>query len=285
MFKNILVPISSEFYSKDTLKRSVFLAEMFDSKLTFAYIIEEKMLNKTNKLVDSYITAIGKEKTKKEIINKYKQTADGIIFEEAQRLLKGKEIFFKEKILKGEFSDAIKREVDMKKYDLILMGFEKECLLNYRLLKNLDIPVWIERKGESKKILAICSNLAPNQKVPEISIKLSEILKWKLHIGYIVDIEDAVQVDENGIRSDKKSEKNLLLIGKKFTQEMKEREIKSYLIKGNLERETLKLAKKINANLVIVGREQKKKGLLGLPVKNLKRKLAEKCEYSILFIN
>ena len=54
---------------------------------------------------------------------------------------------------------------------------------------------------------------------------------------------------------------------------------------GSLEKETIKAAEKINANLVIVGREQKKKGLLGLPVKNLKKKLAEKCEYSILFLN
>ena len=57
------------------------------------------------------------------------------------------------------------------------------------------------------------------------------------------------------------------------------------LIQGSLEKETIKAAEKINPNLIIVGREQKKKGVLGLPVRNLKKKLAEKCKYSILFLN
>ncbi|UCH71928.1 MAG: universal stress protein, partial [Thermoplasmatales archaeon] len=57
------------------------------------------------------------------------------------------------------------------------------------------------------------------------------------------------------------------------------------LVKGSLERETIKLEEKINPNLIIVGREQKKKGILGLPVKHTRRKLVEKCEYSILFVH
>ena len=54
---------------------------------------------------------------------------------------------------------------------------------------------------------------------------------------------------------------------------------------GSLEKETTKAAEKVKPRLIIVGREQKKKGLLGFPVKNVKRKLAEKCEYSILFVH
>ena len=48
---------------------------------------------------------------------------------------------------------------------------------------------------------------------------------------------------------------------------------------------TSRFAEDINPNLVIVGREQKKKGILGFPTKNIKRKIAETCQYSILFIN
>ena len=40
MFKNILIPISSEFYTKDVLKRSIFLAEKFKSIINLIYIIE-----------------------------------------------------------------------------------------------------------------------------------------------------------------------------------------------------------------------------------------------------
>jgi len=45
MFKNILIPISSEFYSKEVLERSVLLAEKFKSSINLIYIIEEKMLD------------------------------------------------------------------------------------------------------------------------------------------------------------------------------------------------------------------------------------------------
>jgi nucleotide-binding universal stress UspA family protein len=285
VFKNILIPISSEFYSKDVLERGAYLAEKFKSTLNLIYIIEEKTFNHTDKLVNSYRTAIEKEEYKKQIITTQVQVADQIVFEDAKKILKNKKIAFEEKIIEGEYTDKIKQELTKKQYDLILMGFEKECSLNYRLFEEVQVPVWIEGKGTSKKILAICSNLAPNQKVPNISIKLAQNLGWKLHILYVVDTEDRIQVDKNGTRSDTKTEQDLLEKGKKFLDKIKNQKITTELVKGSLEKQTIKKAKEINANLVIVGREQKKKGILGLPVKNIKRKLAEKCEYSILFIN
>ena len=88
------------------------------------------------------------------------------------------------------------------------MGFEKECLLNYRLLDELNLPIWVESISESRSILAVCSNLAPNQKVPDISVKLSEALGWDLQMLYVVDMGDSVEVDESGERSGKKSEED-----------------------------------------------------------------------------
>jgi len=285
LFKNILIPISSEFYSKNVLLRSVFLAEKFNSNLNLLYIIEEKTFNEVNKIVDSYRTASEKEETNKELISKQIQTADQIIFDDAKLILKDKKIPFKEKIIKGEFTDKIKQELTKKQYDLILMGFEKECYLNYRLFEEVKIPVWIVGQGMSKKILAVCSNLAPNQKVPKISVKLADTLGWELYVLYVVDTEDSVHVNENGIRSDTKTKEDLLIKGQKFINEMKQKGINAELVQGSLEKQTLIKAEEINANLVIVGREQKKKGILGLPFKNLKKKIAEKCKYSILFSN
>ena len=57
------------------------------------------------------------------------------------------------------------------------------------------------------------------------------------------------------------------------------------LIKGSLEKETIKSAENIGANLIIMGREQKKKNVLGFPVKSVRRKVAERCQYSLLFTN
>ncbi len=285
MFKNILVPISSEYYSKGLLERTAFLAEKFKSRINLIYIIEEKVLNQTGKLSNGYRTSDEIAETKKDIIREQKLTADNIIFDDAKYYFKRKHIPFEEKISEGEFSSVIKRETNKKDYNLILMGFEKECFLNYRLLDELDIPIWIQSKGEGKSILSVCSNLAPNQKVPEVSIKLSKLLGWDLNMLYVVDIEDSVQVDKNGKRSDKKPERDLLFNGQNFVDDMKNKGINIKLVRGSLEKVTLKAAEEINPNLIIVGREQKKKGVLGLPIKHLKRKLAEKCKYSLLFVN
>ena len=88
MLKNILIPISSEHYSKNVLKRGVFLAEKFHSNVTLIYIIEEKIINQTKKIIDSYRTPSEIEETKKTIILQHKQTADQIIFNDAKFLFK-----------------------------------------------------------------------------------------------------------------------------------------------------------------------------------------------------
>ena len=223
--------------------------------------------------------------TSKDIIRKSKLKVDNIILNDAKYLLKNKEIPFKEKIVKGEFSKVVKRELDENNYDLVLMSFEKGCILNYRLLDEVNVPVWIESDGEGKSLLAVCSNLAPNQKVPEFSIKLSKCLGWDLHMLYVIDMGDNVEVDETCQRSDRKSEKDLDLVGYKFVEKMREKGINVRLVKGVLEKEIVKAAEKFGVNLVIVGREQKKKNIFGLPVKNIKKKMAEKSSYSLLFFN
>ena len=285
MFNNILIPISSEFYQKNVLNRAVFLAEKLQSKLTIIYIIEEKTISQAIKLIDPYRTPQELAEIKKEIINKHKQTAAEIVFDDAKQLTKNKKIEINEKIVEGEFSEAIQRELEINQYDLILMGFEKECLLKYRLLEETTIPIWIDAGYEPDTILVVCSNLAPNKKAPDIGIKLSKKLNWDLQLLYIVDTEDTVQVDEEGHRSDKKPGRTLLFHGQKFIEEIRKKGINAKLVKGSLEKEAINAAEKIKTSLIIIGREQKKKGILGLPVKNLKKKIAEKCNHSILFIN
>ena len=285
MFENILIPISSEFYSKDVLKRSVFLSKKFGSKINLVYIIEEKTLDQADRISDAYRTQYERNEMKHEIIKTQKLAADSIVFNDAKFYFKKSNISFSEKIIEGEFSKVVKREMRKQDYDLILMGFEKGCMLKYRLLDEIDIPVWVEAEGRGKSILAICSNLAPNQQVPNVSVKLSKALGWRLNMLYVVDVEDSVQVDANCSRSDKRSEKDLIFSAQNFVSLMKKKGADVSLVKGSLEKETAKAAESINPNLVIVGREQKKKGTLGLPIKNVKRKMAEKCKYSILFLN
>ena len=267
------------------LETGAFLAGKFNSNISLIYIIEEKTLNKVDKLSDAYRTKHDREKTKKDTIRENIKAADQIIFDRAKLMFKRRSVEFFEEIIQGEFSDVIKGQIIKKGYDLILMAFEKECILNYRLFDEIDIPIWVYTSRGKKSILGVCSNLAPNQKVPDISIRLSKIFGWKLHMIYIVDVQDTVEVDINGKRSEKKSEKELELKGHQFVYEMEKKGLDVKLIKGSLEKEAIKEAERIGANLVVIGREKKKKTKLGLPVKSLKRKIAEKCKYSLLYIN
>lgn len=285
MFKNILIPISSEFYQENIFQTGSFLAGKFNSAAKLIYIIEEKTLNQTEKRLNSYRTDFDKTETKKEIVRRHIHTADNIIFKDAERFFEKRNIPFNEEVIEGEFSAVIKSQINKHKYDLILMGFEKGCMLNYRLFDETDIPIWVESGTAKKSILAVCSNLAPNQKVPEMSLHLSKILGWDLHMIYIVDTKDSVEVDHKGKRSEKKSENELRARGQQFMLEMEKKGIDVTLVKGSLEKETAKAAEDIGAGLVILGREQKKKSIIGIPVKGVKRKMAESCQYSILFVN
>ncbi len=134
-------------------------------------------------------------------------------------------------------------------------------------------------------MLAVCSNLAPNQKVPEISMNISKILGWDLYMLYVVDTMDEVQVDSDLHRSGKKSAEELMRHGKQFVSRMKQLGIQTNLVTGSLETETVKAAEKLHANLVVVGREQKKTSILTVHPKSTKRKIVDSCEYSLLFIN
>jgi nucleotide-binding universal stress UspA family protein len=204
MFKNILVPISSEFYSKDVIKRSILLAGTYSSTVHLLYIIEKKPLDEMELRTDTHLTHYDRTETHQDVLNQQRQTADDLIFEDAQHRLHKKNINMKTTIIQGEFSSVVINELKKNNYDLVIMGYERGNMIDYRIINDIDIPVWIESGGTHKSILAICSNLAPNQKVPIISMKLAKKLDWDLEMIYVTDIEDNVKVDKNGNRSSPK---------------------------------------------------------------------------------
>ncbi len=286
MFENILIPISSEYYNKPVIDRAIFLSEHFNSKITLLYVVEKAAVDQVEKKSDSYRTTFDRDEIKKDVIRQQIKTADQIIFQDAKNLFKDKDINYEERIVEGVYGEIIKKELSKKLYDLVLMSCGKGCLIDYGFFYQLDVPIWIESKVKTNSILAVCSNLAPNQKVPDFSIKLSERLGWDLRMVYVVDKEDTVDVDKNGERSQPKPRQVLHNNGQIFVEQMKEKGINVETVEGNLQKSLDKTAKKHNTGLVILGREKKKKGALGMPAGNIKRKIAERCDYySILFVN
>ena len=285
MFEKILVPISSEYYSKDVIKRSIFLAKTFNSTVHILNILEENPLQQMEKCSDAHLTYHDRKETHKDLLYKQKQTADTIVLNDIQKQFIGTNIKMTHQRINGEFSKTVTNEVEKQNYDLILMGFDRGCMIDYSLIDNITIPIWVEGGGKYKSILAVCSNLAPNQKVPKISKKLAEAFNWPLSMLYIIDTQDTVEVDINGNRSTKKPKHELLFTGQNFVDEMKAEKIHVKTIQGTIEHQTIKEANALEAGVVIVGREQKERGMLGIPIKNIKQKMVEKCKHSLLFIN
>jgi len=285
MFQNILVPISSEFYSKDVIKRSILLAGTFTGTVHLVYIIEEKPLDEMERRTDTHLTHYNRTETHHDVLNQQRQTADDLIFQDAQHRLHKKNINMNTKIIQGEFSTIVTSELEKNQYDLVIMGYERGCMIDYRLINDINIPVWIESGGHHNSILAVCSNLAPNQKVPELSLDLAHKLDWDLEMIYVTDVEDNVEVDKQGNRSSPKPLHELLFSRQEFIEHMQEKGVRVKTVEGSLQKESIKAARKMKAGLVIIGREQKKRGKLGFPVKKVKQKMAERCKYSLLFIN
>jgi nucleotide-binding universal stress UspA family protein len=208
-----------------------------------------------------------------------------MILKKFDEILKKKGLNAEKKVVRGEFSDIVKRETENEKSDLIIMGFKRSGLLNDQLFQELEIPIWIESNEKISKILAVCTNLAPNEKVPEISMTLAKTLNVKLSMIYAIDTTDRIVVDKNLRRSDKKDIQTLIEEGDKFMENMKKKGIKTDVVMGSLERIIKEREKKTNADLIIIGREQKKRRLLGLYYRNSRVKIAEKTKHSILYLN
>jgi nucleotide-binding universal stress UspA family protein len=285
MFKKILVPVSSEFYSKNVINRSIFLAEIFNSIVHILFIIEDTPLQQMERSSDAHLTHYDREETHYDLLYKQRKTADNILFEHAKQIFDKRNRQMKHTIVHGEFSTIVEKELEKNQYDLVLMGYEKGTMIDYRILNETLTPLWIEGEGYHTSILAVCSNLAPNQKVPAISLKLAYAFHWDLSMLYVIDTQDTVKVDTNGIRSPKKPKIELQFHSQNFSDDMKEKQINVKTVEGSLEQQTIKEAKNMEAGLVIIGREQKKRGLLGLPVKNLKQKIIDKSKHSYLFVN
>ncbi|MDG6218035.1 MAG: universal stress protein [Candidatus Thermoplasmatota archaeon] len=285
MFQNILVPVSSESYSKKAIERSILLAGSFQSKIHLLYIIEDNPFHEMELLTDATITHYNKTETYHTLLNTHRKTADTLIFPDAQKQLREKNIEIQTTIVQGEYSTIIINELSKNKYDLLVMSYQSGCMIDYRIIDEVNVPVWIESGGHHESILAVCSNLAPNQKVPKISMDLAKQLQWDLKMLYVTDLEDKVEVDKQVNRSSPKQVHELLFCRQGFIEKMEKEGIVIECVEGTLQKEIHKAARNNKAGVVIIGREQKKRGKLGFPVKKVKQKIAERCKYSLLFIN
>ena len=274
IFRKLLLPISSEFFSEDMVRRASELSKIFGSEIYVLYIVEEKTLKKMEEVLQPFLTDEQRKRVEKEIENMMSGIAE-IVFERVEKMIPS----FTRHVRMGEFSDVVRDFVDSHDISCIIMGFEKECFVRYRLLESLSIPIWVEN-GDGSIVVGACSNLAPNVKVPLFTMELAEKLGREAHLLYIIDVTEKVEVDEHGNKMERSVEE-LRNAAEDFRRKYGER-ARVEVVEGRMEEEIVRYARKNNAHVTIVGREMKKRGVLS---KELRKEMVEKIKNSILFLN
>ncbi|KAA0013924.1 MAG: universal stress protein [Thermoplasmata archaeon] len=276
IFKKLLLPISSEFFPENAVNRIAKFMEKFNSRLVVAYIIEEKTLKKMEEVSEVFLTEEQMEEMENQILEQGSMVAEKIIFEKVEPFIHE----FGKKVIFGEFSEEVKKISREQNITCIITGYEKNCFLRYRLFEEMNIPIWVEMGRGNKIVLGICSNLAPNKRVPSLTLEIAKAFGYTPHLLYVVDKEERVEVDEKGRKIERNIEE---LVGKakKFLQKYEDKAI-THFAKGILEEEIVEYANSINADVVILGREMKKRKIF---CREMKKNIVEKLKHSMFFLN
>ncbi len=154
MFENILVTISSEYFSDSAIKRAVELSKRFGSKITILYVVEEKVMQMMNSSLEYTMTHEEREKTEDKVVEEIKDRAREMLFEKAEKIANKQDIKITSwEIKQGKYTDTIldfckERE---EKIDLIVMSFERATLLDYEIFEWISPPPMDREKWEGYK--------------------------------------------------------------------------------------------------------------------------------------
>jgi nucleotide-binding universal stress UspA family protein len=284
LFQRIFVPISSEFFPPSVFLTSAMLAQATKGSVSSLYVFENRLVDEVERFSNTYLSHYDREETEREIRREHLCQAEDVVFTDAKAYFQKRGIEFQTACREGGFLDVMKQEIVAQRYDVVVMGFEKEYLFEYRVLSEIAVPVWVEKGNSKHSVVAVCSNLAPNVRVPVISKQLAELLGWSLHLVYVIDTEDAVEVDVSGVRREPRSLQQLQERAGEFLKAMEAQGISVELVTGGFERETMKVAARLDPGVLVVGREQKQKGRLGLPARDWKKRMVQHCPCSVLFL-
>lgn len=284
MFQRILVPISSEFFPPAVFQTAAMLAQATKGTVSSVFVIEERIAAEVERFSDTYLSDYDRRETERELRREHLCQAEQVVFEDATAFFQKRGIGFTTKCQEGEFLEVVKAQVTSGSYDLVVVGFEKEYSFEYRLLSEVPIPLWVEKGNPKQSILGICSNLAPNVQVPLMSLRLAALLGWPLHMVYIIDTEDTAVVDEKAIRKERRSLAELQARADEFVRLMKTQGVDVKVAHGCFEREALRVAGRVEPGVMIIGREQKQRGRLGLPVRESKKKVLQYSKSSVLLL-
>jgi hypothetical protein len=212
------------------------------------------------------------------LIEKEMNGESEVYFKKIEQMAKSKKVKFHKFTCKGLFSEEILKNIKSENIDLIVSEFRPDVLLKYSIFYDSPIPVWIERTGGNiQNIYGICTNLAKNKKVPKYTINLAKTLKANVRFNYVFD-DEKTEPNKNEIS---KGNKFLKRLDKRYQQDVEE--IKTYFFTQDILKYLITSFKIERSDLVVLGRFQKKGGILFQTV-DKKIKVCQKIPVNVLIL-
>ncbi len=274
MFENILVPISSNFIPERAIERTKFFIDNFKSKIIFLYIAESKTVNKISMGSTHALTPKLIEDIKKEIYDAHMESIATEVKHKIAQSLGERRKSCAYSIRKGEFSDVINRFIDRtfrssyENFNMVLLEYKKKTNLNYRIFDDCNIPIWVERGGSIKNILAITSSLSANELLPKYAKILEEASKANLKTFHY-------SVKERG-KLLKKAEMDSNLANTRLEEDWQG--------VSSMEKEIIRDINLKDYDLLIIGRTCKACGFMGLTTHLPKVEIAKKINSNVLIL-
>lgn len=272
MFKNILLPISSNFFPEKAIKRSRTMAEKLGSKIHFLYVVEKKMVSKMEETGKHVLSPVLIHELEEDIYQTQIEEISKTIFEKTRKLTRGIEKKCRFVARKGEFSKEIKKYIKdpsktSEKIDCVLLEYKKGSYLQYRIFQTCNVPLWLERKRNIKTVFAATSCLSQNEMTPSYGKQLARSFGARLVLEHF-NIDDKDK-EIHSMKDDTGGNKRIL---------------KDWRGVSNMEKEILKSAERNGADLLVIGRTCKACNFFGFGSHLPKVTIAKKADMNVLIM-
>ena len=264
MFKNILVPISSDYFPEMAIRRSRVLAEKFKGKVHFLYVVEKKTVEQMEETGTHVLTPKLISELEKDIYHTQVRDISRTVLDRTKKLMGILDNRCNYLVRKGEFSDKIEEYLkeNLGSFDhitCVILEYKKHSSLKYRIFENCSVPIWLERGGKIEKVFAATTSLSRNELVPSYAKQIA------LSFNAALSIKHFSIHEEDEVKKEIKLQKDWKGV-------------------SHVEREIVKRAEEDNADLLIIGRTCKARGFFGFGTHFPKVVIAKKATMSVLIM-
>ncbi len=264
MFKNILVPISSDYFPEMAIRRSRALAEKFKGKVHFLYVVEKKTVEQMEKTGKHVLTPKLISELEEDIYHRQVRDISRTVLDRTKELMGPLNERCNYLVQKGEFSDEIEgylteNSESFNHITCVILEYKKHSNLKYRIFENCSVPIWLERGGKIDKIFAATTSISRNELVPTHAKRIALSFNAKLSL------------DHFSVHGEDEGDKKIKLQ-------------KDWKGVSNVEKKILRRAEEENADLLIIGRTCKACGFFGFGTHFPKVVIAKKATMSVLIM-